>query len=184
MQFYCFRKKGFTRPFPSPMKRMAGFTLIELMVGVAIIGILASVVFAGLGEARKKARDAQRMSDLQQVQLALRLYKDVHGTYPVNPGVNDGFGGDNIYYTELSNLTAVGGALSGYFSGGLVDPSGSPYYYNSAYNCGGSLGVRSLLYIKEMEKSENANKNQVGCQDGEITLGESMGENSYILILK
>lgn len=170
MHFYVSRKKG--------------FTLIELMVGIAIIGILASIVYAGFDEARKKTRDAQRMSDLQQVQLALRQYKDVRGTYPVNPAVNDGFGGGDVYSTELTNLTGAGGVLAGYFPTDLRDPNGTEYYYNSAYNCGGSLGVRSLLFIREMEKPENSNRNQVGCDDGEIIFGESMGENSYILILR
>ena len=51
-----------------------GFTLIELLVVIAIIGILASVVLASLNSARKKGRDARRVADIKQVQLALELY--------------------------------------------------------------------------------------------------------------
>jgi prepilin-type N-terminal cleavage/methylation domain-containing protein len=64
------------------MKKHAGFTLIELLVVIAIIGILSSVVLASLNSARTKARDAKRISDIKQLQLALELYYDVNGEYP------------------------------------------------------------------------------------------------------
>ncbi|MBI2109176.1 MAG: prepilin-type N-terminal cleavage/methylation domain-containing protein [Parcubacteria group bacterium] len=69
-----FYKKGGTRE---------GFTLIELLVVIAIIGILSSVVLASLNSAREKSRDAKRVADLKQIQLALELYfDDNNSTYP------------------------------------------------------------------------------------------------------
>lgn len=62
--------------------RQRGFTLIELLVVIAIIGILSSVVLASLNGARKKGRDARRISDLKQIQLALELYYDANSSYP------------------------------------------------------------------------------------------------------
>ncbi|HEY4510788.1 MAG TPA: type II secretion system protein [Candidatus Paceibacterota bacterium] len=59
-----------------------GFTLIELLVVIAIIGILSSVVLASLNSARQKSRDARRLSDVKQVQLALELSYDANGEYP------------------------------------------------------------------------------------------------------
>ena len=63
-------------------KRNKGFTLIELMVVISIIGFLASIVLASLNIARSKGRDVQRLSDLHQLQNALELYKNTHGSYP------------------------------------------------------------------------------------------------------
>ena len=63
-------------------KKNRGFTLIELLVVIAIIGILASVVLASLNSARKKSRDARRVADIKQIQLALELYFDSHSSYP------------------------------------------------------------------------------------------------------
>ncbi|OGZ10588.1 MAG: hypothetical protein A3D67_01895 [Candidatus Lloydbacteria bacterium RIFCSPHIGHO2_02_FULL_51_22] len=59
-----------------------GFTLIELLVVIAIISILASVVLASLNTAREKSRDAKRVSDVKQIQLALEYYFDDNGQYP------------------------------------------------------------------------------------------------------
>jgi prepilin-type N-terminal cleavage/methylation domain-containing protein len=61
-----------------------GFTLIELLVVIAIIGVLASIVLVSLNTARARARDSERRQDVRQTQLALELYYDTYGTYPLS----------------------------------------------------------------------------------------------------
>jgi prepilin-type N-terminal cleavage/methylation domain-containing protein len=68
------------------MNTKKGFTLIELLVVIAIIGILSSVVLASLNSARQKSRDARRVSDIKQMQLALELFFDSNQTYPATIG--------------------------------------------------------------------------------------------------
>ena len=50
---------------------------------IAIIGILYSVVLASINSTRAKARDANRISDIKQIQIALELYRETNGTYPI-----------------------------------------------------------------------------------------------------
>lgn len=64
-----------------------GFTLIELLVVIAIIGVLASIVLASLNNARKKARDVRRITDIKQLQLALELYFDGVGSSKYPPAL-------------------------------------------------------------------------------------------------
>lgn len=109
-----------------------GFTLIELLVVIAIIGILSSVVLASLNSARKKGRDARRIADVKQIQLALELSYDANGNYP----------------TTLSTATLV---TPGYISSVPTDPSPPNAVYSyaalgsgttcSSYHLGASLEV-------------------------------------------
>jgi prepilin-type N-terminal cleavage/methylation domain-containing protein len=64
------------------MKKTQAFTIIELLVSVAIIAILTAVSILGLQGVRKTGQDTKRLSDIREVQVALETYKSVHGTYP------------------------------------------------------------------------------------------------------
>ena len=59
-----------------------GFTLIELLVVIAIIGLLSTFAVVALSQTRAKARDARRLADLKQIQLALEQYYYDHSAYP------------------------------------------------------------------------------------------------------
>ena len=98
-----------------------GFTLIEILIVVAIIGILASVVLVGLGPVQKQGRDARRVSDLRQAQNGLELYFNKNGRYPAA--------------TDWPSLkTALIGASIG-VSNVPSDPRNvSPYVYQYATN--------------------------------------------------
>jgi prepilin-type N-terminal cleavage/methylation domain-containing protein len=59
-----------------------GFTLIELMVVIAIIGTLATLLTIALSSARLKARDTERISDVSQIRSSLEAYYQAEGSYP------------------------------------------------------------------------------------------------------
>ncbi|WKZ25732.1 MAG: prepilin-type N-terminal cleavage/methylation domain-containing protein [bacterium] len=65
-------------------KTKKGFTLVELLVVVSLIGVLATLVIANMNSARERARDTQRKSDFRNIQTALRLYYNDNGGYPTS----------------------------------------------------------------------------------------------------
>ncbi|MCK4539943.1 type II secretion system protein [Candidatus Parcubacteria bacterium] len=61
-----------------------GFTLIELLVVIAIIGILSTMATVAVGNAREKARDAVRQSDMNSIATAIQMYYTENNTYPID----------------------------------------------------------------------------------------------------
>lgn len=59
-----------------------GFTLVELIVVIAIIGILVAVLNASFQQARESAKNKAIQAALKETQLAIELYKSQNGVYP------------------------------------------------------------------------------------------------------
>lgn len=111
-----------------------GFTLIELLVVIAIIGILSATVFASLGSARTKARDASRMSSFSSFQRGLELYYLNHGVYPCGDS-NDGPSGGTV------DSSLSGGFLNGTNGASVANCVG----VQTGLNADGIIGVTQPL---------------------------------------
>jgi type II secretion system protein G len=62
-----------------------GFTLLELLAVITIIGVLATLALFGVNDSLKRGRDSRRISDLQSIRAALEQYYLDNGTYPASP---------------------------------------------------------------------------------------------------
>ncbi|OGH06497.1 MAG: hypothetical protein A2171_01895 [Candidatus Levybacteria bacterium RBG_13_35_9] len=120
-----------------------GFTLIELLIVIAIIGVLSALLMANFVGIRQRSRDAQRKSDVRQIQSALEFYRSDNGIYPLTAALSS-CGVD----LSLSGVT--------YMSKIPCDPStGADYIYRSA--TGSTYTLRACL--------ENANDSQKDTND-------------------
>lgn len=72
----------------------AGFTLVELLVVIGIIGVLTSLLVANFVGVRGRAGDVAKKSDLGQLKNALRLYYNDYQRYPLGDGTLQGCGSD------------------------------------------------------------------------------------------
>lgn len=121
-----------------------GFTLIELLVVIAIIGMLSSVILASLNGARIKARDARRLVDLKQLQLALELYYDSQASpsYPKTP-----LGGGKV-------TAKLGGLVPDYMQALPKDPSRTDNSTTGYLYCSTDQQSYALLAFLEKKNSD------------------------------
>ena len=73
------RKSRMTK---SPARRIAGFTLVELLVVITIIGILMSLLLPAVQSARESGRQAQCANNLKQLGLACLSHANSIGWFP------------------------------------------------------------------------------------------------------
>lgn len=129
------------------IKSAKGFTLVELLVVMSILGVLATLIGGGFRTAQLRGRDAQRKSDLKEIANALAIFQSDHGTYP--PG-SSGF----ISGCPYDPLTGAGTACS-WGAGHFTD--GSTTYFSRMPDD----PVNSLDYVYRIVPGSSNQKFQV-----------------------
>lgn len=82
MVFYLNERRKFVHQFQRPRARQQGFTLIEIMVVVVIMGILAALVVPRVLDRPDQARRVAAQQDISGLMQALKLYRLDNGRYP------------------------------------------------------------------------------------------------------
>ncbi len=72
-----------------------GFTLIEVLVVIAIVSLLAGAIAINSADSNKQARDEKRQADLRMLQSALEMYKNKNGVYPEGCNAVGGWSGQS-----------------------------------------------------------------------------------------
>ncbi len=108
----------------SKMQRSRGFTLIEVMVVMVIIGILAAVIVPKIMNRPNEARIVAAKNDIRSIISALKLYRLDNGRYPTQQQ-----GLKALVQKPTSGPAAPDWRSGGYLPRLPVDPWGQPYQY-------------------------------------------------------
>ena len=112
----------------------AGFTLIEMIAVVIIVGILAAALVPMVGHTIEDSRKAKAQSDTKAIVDAIAMYKMVNGTYPPGRQNDPTYNyGNYTYYgygVEVLNPWLVEGARKYMAKAIGNDPWGRPYNYH------------------------------------------------------
>lgn len=135
-----------------------GFTLVELLVVITIIGILATIGLVAFQSSQMRARDAQRKSDLEQISKSLELFYSDYGKYPPSSG-----GQIQACPYSPSNGTGTSCAWgSGSFTDGKTtyfqvlprDPASNlRYYYRTVSNTSNNQAYQLFAYLENSQDS-------------------------------
>lgn len=137
-----------------------GFTLLEMVIVMAIIAILATIIIANVLGAQTKSRDAKRKTDIKMIASALEAYRAQKGVYPLacvsTRAVAGGAGftfykidksvGDYLGCSASSGTNTIRMLISdNYLSGVPSDPRSTDErgYYYAATNDGSSYKIIS-----------------------------------------
>lgn len=138
-QFSVLNRSGFLfspAPHTTPLAtrhspRAGAFTLIELLIVVAIIAILAALTLSTLGYVNKKGAETRARSEVAALSTAIEAYKLDNGTYPTN--VNSlhsvlcpATAGAKVYFEPTPGILATNGGTVFF-----TDPWGASYGYSN-----------------------------------------------------
>lgn len=132
-----------------------GFTIIELLVVIVVIGILASLTIFGYGNWRASTNDSERKNDIQQVATALSAYAIQKNTY-VATGSACGVGGNGNGWLSVTSTEVAGYSAKSILgclqdakvlkTSDYIDPTGC--IRDSGGKCGTASSVPVPAYMK------------------------------------
>lgn len=151
-------------------------TMVEMITVIGVIGIMASIGYVSFSGVREESRDNRRMTDIDQLQLTMRLYAEQYG---VNGNFNCGNGLKIDGTSAVSSNNGSGSCADGaqilafidrHMGGIPHDPRGPGdpdyyYYFDGAHICDTS-GGQPLVFAVNMETDASNAAEVCGDVDG------------------
>lgn len=135
-----------------------GFTIIELLVVVLIIGLLAAVISVNLILGQKKARDRKRMADLQNIAAAIELYRSKNRYYPADANTING-----IYSNDADWV--IPELIPNYIQILPTDPNNNATY-RYQYRTDADSQADAYELNAKLESDFNSMKNDISASNG------------------
>ena len=129
------------------LKHSKGFTLIELMIVIVIIGIFAAILMPRIMDSPEQAKRAKAKMEIRGIESALKMYKIDNGIYPTTEQ-----GLEALLKKPDTAPVPNKWREGGYLEGNAVpkDPWDNPYYYVSPTEDGKDFEIVSYGRDKEI----------------------------------
>ena len=120
-----------------PWAKQTGFTIVELLIVIVVIGILAAITIVAYNGIQQKGRDADRRSDLAAIAKALKLYSTDNGPMWTGSGCGSNGNGSGWFNATYSGYVSSMNCLknAGVVSTDIVDPSNATSCSSGDFTC-------------------------------------------------
>ena len=123
-------------------QKQTGFTIVELLIVIVVIGILAAITMVAYSNVTNRAKDSQTDSSVSQMKKLIEMYMADNGVYPAVCG-----GGDN----SGCNAELLAGALVPTYANKL--PEAYPTGYGVYQYVRGTGGTAYAIYLRYYSKA-------------------------------
>ena len=112
-----------------------GFTLVELLVVISIIGLLVGLLAAGIPLAIEKGMTAKAKGEASAIVAAIKAYKQEYGRFPGDPSIaNRLFSSNSSPDTINALIKVLSGDATATLDGGIANPKGVRFFEGAKVN--------------------------------------------------
>jgi len=135
------------------VRRQRGFTIVELLIVIVVIGILAAITIVAYNGVQERGKFASMRSDISALNKAIQLYYADNGTYPVTPATGTGCSGNWCGFDQATGDNFIPGLVPKYINATpqlpiannnndtylYRSPAGTDYKLIRLYSVGGNV---------------------------------------------
>lgn len=134
-------------------KRSTGFTIVELLIVIVVVGILAAITVVAYNTVQSRARDNVRKADIANLAKGIEQYYAVNGHYPMSSGWC-------TQYSGASYIAAFTAELEPYMKNIPLDPTYKQTHQDYFYR---NFNDQSYYLYAELEGEDRADDGFSGC---------------------